>query len=101
MQARPARLDRSEAHTPWGATDAWLACALLALVWGVHGAVPALAIPTVSQLIWTQGFAQSLANQGWLTLRAVEFGWPEPAGIAFGLSGVWPSAVFIRLVAIA
>lgn len=83
--------------TSWRSADVALTAALLALVWVLHGAVPLLASPTLGHVVWAQGFAQSLAHQGWLALWAVDFGLPAPAGIALGLSGVWPCAAFIRL----
>ncbi|MCB2016686.1 MAG: hypothetical protein KDF54_04145 [Hydrogenophaga sp.] len=59
--------------------------------------MPGLMVPVHLQMLWSGGFAESLANQGWLAFRANDFGLPEPAPISFGLSGVLPMAALIRL----
>ncbi len=74
---------------------AWAVGLLLALT--VNGALPFLVAPTTGQAMWAMGFSESLANGELWTLRAHDIGLPDPAPIAFGLSAVWPAAVFRRL----
>lgn len=71
-------------------------CGLL-LACSVHGALPGWMVPVQWQMVWSGGFAESLAHQGWFSLYADNFGAPARAPISFGLSGVWPMAVLIRL----
>ncbi|MFP8780616.1 hypothetical protein [Hydrogenophaga sp. RWCD_12] len=77
--------------------DALLALCGLLLACSVHGALPRWMVPVQWQMVWSGGFAESLANQGWFSLYANNFGAPARAPISFGLSGVWPMAVLIRL----
>lgn len=77
--------------------DVLLALCGLLLACSVHGAIPGWMVPVHLQMLWSGGFAESLANQGWLALYANDFGAPAPAPIAFGLSGVLPMAALIRL----
>lgn len=69
---------------------------MLALVFVVNGTVPGLLAPTTAQLFWTIGFAQSFINDGF-SIYAHNFGAPEPAAIAFGLSGALPASFFLKL----
>lgn len=86
----------SERRSRWW-PDALLALSGLLLVCSVHGAVPGWMLPVQWQMVWSGGFAESLVHQGWLSLYSNDFGAPAPAPISFGLSGVWPMAVLIRL----
>lgn len=72
---------------------------VLAVIWVLllHGTVPFLMTPTLGQAIWASGFAQSFANGGLLNIHAHDFGIPQPAAIAFGLSGALPMSWLIRL----
>lgn len=76
--------------------DVLLALCGLALACSVHGAIPGWMLPVQLQMLWSGGFAESLANQGWLALYAHDFGLPAPAPISFGLSAVLPMAALIR-----
>lgn len=82
---------------PWHPLDFLLALLGFGLALSVHGAIPFVLSPTLLQLVWSGGFAQSIANQGWFALYATDFGAPLPAPIAFGLSGVWVTSVLIRI----
>src|SRR5918998_318969 len=69
---------------------------LLAVVFVVNGTVPGLLIPTTAQAFWTTGFAQSFINDGF-SIYAHNIGAPEPAAIAFGLSGALATSAFLKL----
>jgi hypothetical protein len=63
----------------------------------LHETIPFFTAPTLGQAIWTSGFAQSFANGPWYNIFAHDFGIPQPAAIAFGLSGAWLESLFIRI----
>ncbi len=69
---------------------------LLAVVFVINGTVPGLLIPTTAQAFWTTGFAQSFINDGF-SIYAHNIGAPEPAAIAFGLSGALATSAFLKL----
>jgi hypothetical protein len=70
----------------------------LALCVAVYGAIPYLSTEAVGQMLWTSGFAQSFANQGWLSIYAHDFGMPAPSPMAFGLAGGLLESVILRLL---
>lgn len=74
---------------------ALLGVVAFALTLLVNGAIPGLMAPTTGQAIWTLGFAQSFANGS--SIFATNFGYPEPAAMAFGLMGALPAAVFLKI----
>lgn len=86
---------RSRPATP--SRDGTLILFGILLVALFYGALPGLAIPTLGQVLWMAGFGQSFANQSLFSIHAINFGAPEPAAIAFGLSGAWLTGFFIRL----
>lgn len=61
----------------------------------VSGAIPFLTMPTLGQALWALGFAESMANSFPPSLYATNFGNPDPAPVAFGLSAVYPMAVLL------
>lgn len=79
----------------WTAREILFGVAAITFVLLLHGAVPFYLTP--GQAVWTTGFAQSFANGPWYNIYAHDFGNPEPAAIAYGLSGAWPTSLLIRL----
>ncbi|NIG98136.1 MAG: hypothetical protein G5701_02355 [Serratia symbiotica] len=81
----------------WHLQDYILLITSLFFMLFLNGAIPFVTIPTLGQAIWTSGFARSIANGSWYNIFAHDFGIPQPAAIAFGLSGAWLESLFIRL----
>ena len=75
--------------------DRCIALSLFALVFGVHAALPFVAMPTLGQALWITGFGTSFARGGLLNLYAHNFGFPAPAPIVFGLPGAYPAGLCI------
>lgn len=69
----------------------------ISLILIINGAIPYLAVPTFGQAIWTSGFAISFSNAPILSIYANNIGHPNPAGIAFGLSGALPMGALIKI----
>jgi len=70
---------------------------LVALVAAVYGSIPFYSAPMIGQLMWVSSFAQSFANNGWLSIFAHNFGYPHPASMAFGLPGALVEGVLLRI----
>ncbi|RCS23335.1 hypothetical protein DUT91_13670 [Phyllobacterium salinisoli] len=67
----------------------------LCFVLFVQGAMPFIAAPTLGQALWVAGFGHSFINDSLFSIHAHNFGWPAPAPIAFGLTGAYPTGLFI------
>lgn len=80
----------------WTRKEIAIALAATVFVLLLHGAIPFLMIPTLGQAIWSMGFSQSLVNGSLFDVYARDIGIPQPAAIAFGLSGAWPASLLIR-----
>jgi len=74
-----------------------IAFAAWALALAINGTIPFVTLPTLGQVVWTMGFAQSMAAQAPWALHAIHFGAPAPAAIAFGLAGAFPASLLLRL----
>jgi hypothetical protein len=70
---------------------------LVALVAAVYGSIPFYSAPMIGQLMWVSSFAQSFANDGWLSIFAHNFGYPRPASMAFGLPGALVEGVLLQV----
>ena len=70
------------------------------LVLLIFGAIPFFSMPTLGQALWSSGFAQSFANNGWPSVFASNFGIPVDAPIVFGLSGAFLQSTIISLSSI-
>jgi len=68
----------------------------LAYVLLINGAIFGFSMPTLGQAIWLGGYAESMANQ-FPSLKATDFGIPEPAAISFGLSGALVTSLLMAL----
>jgi hypothetical protein len=63
----------------------------------VYGAIPFYSIPTLGQLVWASGFAQSFVNAGWPSIKAINFGLPIQAPVVEGFAGVFLQSTFIKI----
>lgn len=79
-------------------TSFFLVCLAFALF--ICGYIPFYTTGPTHVVAWVMGFAQSFAQQSLLSIYAYNFGYPNPAAIAFGLAGAWPASLFLRLGAL-
>ncbi|TYO96598.1 hypothetical protein [Desulfallas thermosapovorans] len=79
----------------WSAITAY--CIALLIILTVYGAIPFLSVPTLAQVVWASGFAESFVNAGWPSIKAFNFGLPDNAAIAFGLAGAFLQSTFIAI----
>ncbi len=70
---------------------------LLALIAAIYGSIPFYSAPVMGQLVWVSSFARSFANEGWLAVFSHNFGYPQPAPMAFGLPGALVEGALLRL----
>ncbi|MFA6136898.1 MAG: hypothetical protein WC667_02305 [Sulfurimonas sp.] len=61
----------------------------------IYGSIPFAAMPTLGQVVWASGFAESFARED-IAIYATHFGLPEKAPIAFGLAGVFLQSLYIK-----
>lgn len=61
----------------------------------VYGAIPFYSMPTLGQIVWASGFAESFATNEYM-IYANNFGIPNKAPIAFGLPGVYLQSLLIQ-----
>jgi hypothetical protein len=73
-----------------------LALALMIYIAVLYGAVPGLMLPS-GLSVWSAGFAESIAQNSNFSPYAHNIGYPAPAPVAYGLSGVYLESLFIRL----
>lgn len=69
----------------------------LTLIFVVNGCIPFIMTPNFQQASWISGWAQSIVNQSILSVHAINFGYPLPAPISFGLSGALVETLFLRM----
>jgi hypothetical protein len=69
----------------------------IVLVLLLNGAIPFLLTPPLGQAIWSMGLAQSFANGAWYDIYSHDLGIPQATAVAFGLSGIWPASMLLRL----
>lgn len=81
----------------WSVKELVTLASAIAFILLLNDAVPFLAMPSFGQTVWSMGFAQSFANGPWYSIYSHDFGIPRPAAIAYGLSGVWPASLLIRI----
>lgn len=77
----------------------WYLLVFIALIFVllIQKAIPFFTLPTVSQVATKISYSLSFANGSFFDLYSHDFGIPKPAAISFGLAGVWPASLFIRL----
>lgn len=68
----------------------------LLLIIIVYGIIPFYSIPSLGQIVWASGFAESIAHNDYF-FYADHFGIPSKAPIAFGLPGLILQSLLIRL----
>lgn len=81
-------------------TNALCAFALFALIVAIYAAIPFYSIPVIGQAMWVSAFARAFEHSGWLALFAHNFGYPNPAPMAFGLPGALVQAVLLRITSL-
>lgn len=81
----------------WRARELLLLTVAIVFVLVLHANIPFISIASLGQAVWSMGFSQSIANGPWYSVHAVDIGIPHVAAISFGLSGVWPASLLIRL----
>lgn len=77
----------------------WYILVFIALLFVLftQNAIPFFTLPTVTQVATKISYSLSFANGSFFDIYAHDFGIPKPAAISFGLAGVWPASIFIRL----
>lgn len=63
----------------------------------IQKAIPFFTLPTVAQVATKISYSLAFANGSFFDLYSHDFGIPKPAAISFGLAGVWPASLLIRL----
>jgi hypothetical protein len=79
-------------------TTSYILALLITII--VYGAIPFVSIPTLGQIVWTSGFAQSFVNAGWPAIKAINFGIPAAAPIPFGLANAFLQSSFMHFFSI-